>query len=208
MALVAPKNNEYKARNFELVPSGNHVASLYQILHIGTVEDTFEGDTRWVDKIRFTFELSNERKEFKEGEGEKPFSISKEMTFSMNEKAHLRKIVEGMLGVALSEEEAEAFEIDAVLGKSCLLNVVHKTTKRGMNIAVILTASPLPKGMPKPENFNEPRLLDVNTISDEDMGKLPGFLREKMESSKEWKKRNNIEESNAADTITAGDLPF
>jgi hypothetical protein len=42
------------------------------------------------DKIRLTFELCNERKEFKQGEGEKPFSFSREFTYSFGAKGHLR----------------------------------------------------------------------------------------------------------------------
>lgn len=34
------------------------------------------------DRIRLGFELCNETKEFKEGDGEKPFSISRELTYS------------------------------------------------------------------------------------------------------------------------------
>lgn len=187
---------------------GNHVARLYQILHIGTIEDTYQGETRMVNKIRFTFELSNEKKEFKEGEGEKPFSISKEMTFSMNEKAHLRKMVEGMLGVALNDEEAYAFEMEDALGKPCLLNVVHKVTASGNKIAVITTASPLPKGMQAPEGFNEARLLSVETMTNDEFETLPGFLREKVESSQEWKKQQAKDEEQAVDAIKPSDIPF
>ena len=212
MTLTAPRSNEFKPKNFELVPEGTHVARLYQILHIGTVEDEYMGEKKMVDKIRLTFELSNERKEFREGEGEKPFSISKEMTFSMNEKAWLRKIIEGMLGVALSDDEAYAFDLEDVSGKPCLISVVHKTTKGGNKIAVIQSAAKLPKGTKEPEAFNEARILDVNTVTDEDLEKLPGFLREKLYASAEWKKRDAIEEDAAKDaeeTIDPKvDIPF
>lgn len=133
--------------NFEPVPAGNHLAHLYQIIHIGTRPDEYQGQPRDSDKLRLTFELTDERKEFKEGEGEKPFSISQEYTFSMGEKANLRKTVEGLLGTALQDDEAAAFELEDLLGKPCLLNVVHAEAQNGKTYARIKGASPLPKGM-------------------------------------------------------------
>src|SRR5260370_1148177 len=58
--LTAPKNKE-----FSPVPAGNHVARLSQIIHTGTITDSYMGEQKQVDKIRPTFELCNERKAFK-----------------------------------------------------------------------------------------------------------------------------------------------
>jgi hypothetical protein len=70
MSLTPKKNQSY-----EPVPTGNHVARLYEIIHIGTIPTTWQGQEKMTDKIRLGFELCNETKEFKEGEGEKPFSL-------------------------------------------------------------------------------------------------------------------------------------
>lgn len=101
-----------KAKSFDPVPKGNHVARLYQIIHIGTVPTTFQGETRMTDKIRLTFELCNERKSFKEGDPEKPYSVSREFTFSMGKKSNLRAFIEGFGGTKLHDEEAYNFDID------------------------------------------------------------------------------------------------
>ena len=72
MTLTPPKKPQY-----EVVPAGNHVARLYEIIHIGTIPTTYKGEEKMTDKIRLTFELCDERKEFKEGEGERPSSVSR-----------------------------------------------------------------------------------------------------------------------------------
>src|SRR5436190_13601596 len=107
MSLTAPR-----AKSNTDIPKGNHVARLYQVIHIGTNEFEFKGETKKSDKIRFTFELSNERKVFKEGEEAKPFSVSREFGFSMGPKSHLRPFVESMVGTALFDDEAYGFNFE------------------------------------------------------------------------------------------------
>lgn len=181
--LTAPKT-----KSFDPVPKGNHVARLYQIIHIGTVPTTWQGEQKMTDKVRLTFELCNERKAFKEGEPEKPYSVSREFTFSMGKKASLRSFIEGFGGTALHDDEAYSFDIEKLLGEACLLNVVH-AERDGATYANIAGASPLPKGMDAPELFNDATLIDVNSTPFEDIEALPDFLKDKIKSSEEYAAR-------------------
>ncbi len=52
-----------------------------------------------------------------------------------------------------------------------------------------MPGSPLPKGMDAPEQVNESKMIDVNTASLEEIEALPSFIREKMQSSDEFKGR-------------------
>src|SRR5882757_45935 len=133
-----------KSKNFDPVPAGNHVARLYQIIHIGTIPTQWQGTEKMTDKIRLTFELCDEKKEFKEGEGAKPFSISREFTYSWGAKGNLRPFIEGFIGTKLHDDEAYNFNLEDLLGEACLLNVVH-TEKDGNTYSNIQGASPLPK---------------------------------------------------------------
>jgi hypothetical protein len=160
-----------KTKSFDPVPKGNHVARLYQIIHIGTVPTTWQGETKMTDKVRLTFELSNERKVFKKGDEAKPYSVSREFTFSMGKKASLRSFVEGFGGTALHDDEAYNFDLEKLLGEACLLNVVH-TERDGNTYANIAGASPLPKGMDAPTLVNEAKLIDVNSTPFEEINAL------------------------------------
>lgn len=175
-----------RPKQFDPVPAGNHIARLYQILHIGTISNPYQGQDRQVDTIRLTFELCNEKKEFRDGEGEKPYSISQDLTFSMGKKANLRKMVEGMLGKTLKDEEALDIEIESLLGTACLLSVVHKETAAGNTIARIQSASPLPKGLEAPDMVNPKKFIDVGDADCDELDNLPQFLREKIQSSHEY----------------------
>jgi hypothetical protein len=146
------------------------------------------GETKSSDKIRLTFQLSNERKVFKEGDEPKPYSISREFGFSMHTKSKLRPFVEGMIGAPLFDKEADNFDFEDLLGRECLLNVVHEE-KNGNVYANVAGASPLPKGMDASEQVNESKMIDVNTAPFEEIEALPSFIREKMQSSDEFKGR-------------------
>jgi hypothetical protein len=183
MSLTAPKS-----KSSDPVPKGNHVARLYQIIHIGTNDFEYMGETKSSDKVRLTFELSNERKVFKEGDEPKPYSISREFGFSMHTKSKLRPFVESMIGAPLFDKEADNFDFEDLLGRECLLNVVHEE-KNGNVYANIAGASPLPKGMDAPALVNEKKMIDVNTAPFEEIEALPSFIREKMQSSDEFKGR-------------------
>jgi hypothetical protein len=183
MTLKAPSRKESTP-----VPKGNHIARLYQIIHIGTNSFEYMGETKSSDKIRLTFELSNERKVFKEGDEPKPFSVSREFGFSMYTKSKLRPFVESMIGAPLFDKEADNFDFESLLGQKCLLNVVHEE-KNGNVYANIAGASPLPKGMDALAQVNESKMIDVNTAAFEEIEALPSFIREKMQSSDEFKGR-------------------
>ena len=185
--MKAPKSNK---GDFKTVPAGNHVARLYRLLHIGTVPEVYMGEDKMTNKIMLGFELPNEKAVFTTEKGEEPFVISREFTLSMNEKANLRKIVEGMLGTTFSDDDADEFDIESLIGQTCLLNVVHKKSeKSGNDYALIMSASPLPKGMEAPEKYNEAQILDYSKWDEKLFMSLPQFLKDKIRASEEFKKK-------------------
>jgi hypothetical protein len=198
--MKAPKT---EGKKFEPVPAGNHVARVYRIIQIGTITEQYQGEDKEMNKVMVGFELPNETKVFKEGEAAQPYVISREYTFSMNEKANLRKMVEGLLGVVLTDEEAEAFDLTDILGKACLLNVVHKKSATGNVYALIQGASPIPKGMEVPAAVNNRQVLDYESWDQETFDSLSDFLKEKIRSSKEYMKKFS-----PAPEIGVDDIPF
>jgi hypothetical protein len=162
------------------------------------------------DKIRLTFELPGEMREFKEGEGMKPMSLSREFGFSMGKKSHLRPIVEGMIAAALRDEEAYAFDIEKLLGEPCLLSV-SDTEKDGNIYANIASVSQLMRGMSAPEAFNKTSIIDVNTATLAEIDALPEFIRNKMRASEEYKARfadGSDIQMEPKDAVQDGDSPF
>lgn len=190
----------------EPAPAGNHVARLYQIVHVGTVPNVYMGEQTLTDQVRLSFELCNKKKVFKEDEGEKPISVSTFfLTYSMGKKANLTKLVEGMIGTTLDEDEAASFDLDSILGEACLLNVVH-TEKNGNTYANIKSASPLPEGITAPALVNPARFLDVNDMTMEEIDEQPDFIKDRMKSSEEYDKR--FRQPGGDTEIGSADTPF
>lgn len=186
MPLIAPKAVRI------LPPEGTHIARLIRILHIGTIFEEYMGEEKEMNKIDFTFELPEETRVFKDGEDAKPFVISKEYTFSMGEKANLRKLVEGIVGKSMVQGEADLFDVEGLLNSTCLITIKHKISKAGNPRAEIASASPLMKGQEAKGAFNEPKLLTYTSWDEAYFESLPEFIQEKITNSAEYKAMKGI----------------
>ena len=207
---------------YELCPSGTHLARIFKIINIGTIKETWEGKEKDSHKIRIYWELPKAPKVYEvEKDGKKEtvnsvFSISQEYTLSFGDRAKLRPIVVGILGKDFAtEDEAWGFDIESLLGKSCLLNVTHRKSKDGeREYAIVASASTLMEGMKEEEPVNEQKILDVNTITDKELESLYESLRDKLQSSSEWKARQSMDKAKSSvadypeDNINPEDIPF
>jgi hypothetical protein len=179
------------------------------MIEIGTIKEEsgiYAGKEQ--KKVRLTWELTHEHHDF--GNGLEPFSISKEFTLSMNEKATLRKMLESWRGVPFTEDEAKRFDVTKLLSKSCLLNVIHKKSGSGKDYADIASIATLPKNMERPQQIN-PRLeLSFDNWNSGIFDTLPDFIKNKIKSSKEYKAMTAPPPSEApiAEPNSTDDLPF
>jgi hypothetical protein len=194
-------------KEFEIAPQGNHVARVYQIIHVGTIPSEWQGQVRDRDVVRIGFELPLELRKFGEDETEKPMVISSgNLTNTMGEKSKLRPLVEGIIGTRLDKEEAEFFELTDILGMACMINIVHDQ-KGEKTYARIASAAPVPKGVKVPDAINEAWVLDFNdNWSDMQYRALPDFLKDMIATSKEYKALKGIKEPTREEIES--ELPF
>ena len=217
MSIIAQNNNNNSGG--QTVPAGTHVARCYQIIHIGTVPDTFQGEDRLVDKVRLVFELPLELADF--GKGEQPFSIGRDFTLSMHEKSALRAFVQNWLGEALSDSDAAKFNVGTMIGKEAMVSVMHRAANTGRVYADLKGASPLVKGMTCPPQVNASFVLDFeNEDFDLRFKMLPEWLQNKVSSSAEFSQRLDkaadqmnkakamLEKSGLVSTDETDDMPF
>lgn len=192
----------------ELIPAGNYIARCYQMVHIGTVPEVYQGESKEQNKVRIGWELPTELKVFKEEDGEQPLVISKEFTLSLNEKSNLRKALASWRGKDFTEEEAKKFDVTVLLGKPCMLNIIHKpkATDPSTIYAEIGSISPIPKGFSCPDPITSPVLLDYDNWDDTIFEKLPDFIKDKMRQSTEYKKRQQPQEAHVSNNGTYGDI--
>jgi hypothetical protein len=140
---------------FELPPAGTHLAVAYRVIDLGTQKTVYNGKEKEAHKIMISWELPEEYT--KDG---RPFSISQRYTWSMNEKATLRKHLEAWRGKAFTVDDfgPKGFNIKNIIGKGCLLTITH-TEKSEKQFANITAVSKLMKRMEAPQPTNKPTYL-------------------------------------------------
>lgn len=181
--------------NFQPLDAGTYPARCISMVHVGTVVEQIMGMEKTLNKVWISWEIPTELKEFKQGEGEKPYVISREFTLSMHEKATLRKFLESWRGKHFTDDEAKSFDITKLLGIACMISVTHKTSASGKTFAEISNVSPVMKGFTVPNQFNPSIELNYDNFVNELFQRLPEFIRKKIESSVEYKKMMNNNEA-------------
>jgi hypothetical protein len=166
--------------DFEQVPAGTFAARCYQIIDLGHQTFEWKGEAKVAPKVRITWELNEMMKDGR------PFSISKEYTASIGEKANLRKDLEAWRNRKFSAQELAAFSLENVLGAPCLLGIVHVPSKDGTktyaNLGSIMA---LPKGMECPELVNPAVKFDIGSFDQDIFNSLTNYVQKKILMSKE-----------------------
>jgi hypothetical protein len=177
-------------KSFELPPSGTHLATCYRVIDLGTQVTNWQGQSKRQHKVLISWELPDER--MSDG---RPFSISQRYTWSMSDKAKLRKDLESWRGVPFTERDfgSQGFDIRNIVGKACLLTIMQETNgeKTYANIASI---SKLMKGQQAPtETVNEKAYLWINSERwDSDVfHKLSDSMKSTIMTSPEYREMMN-----------------
>lgn len=181
--MVVIKDNGSEA--FVPCPAGNHAARVCEVIFLGTVHTEFKGVAKDVPQIKIGFEIPSELRE----DG-LPFVVSTmPITASVNKKASFRKLVQGI--VALTPETEKEFDSAQLMGKECLINVIHNAKKDDPTVvyANIVSASPLPKGMEVGPAVHPQVNFDVNTSPLEELLQLPEFIQKIVASTPEYATR-------------------
>jgi hypothetical protein len=177
MTLLLPKET---GGDFERVPAGTFVATCYRIIDLGTQQGEWKGQPKFQHKVMFSWEFPDEL--MSDG---RPFTIHQRYTLSASQKAKLRQDLESWRGVPFTDADFGAFDIGDVLGKSCLMGVVHepKDGKVYENISSILK---LPKGMTPPPLVNEPIYFSLGAFDQILYDKLSDSLKAVIAKSPEY----------------------
>jgi hypothetical protein len=153
-AMYLPKPND---ADFELPPAGTHSAVCYRVIDLGTQDSSYKGQPKRQHKVMISWELPDEK--MKDG---RPFTISQRYTWSMSEKAALRRDLESWRGKPFTDADfgEGGFDIRKLLGVGCLLTIVH-TEKGDKKYANIKSVSGLMKGMAPPVMSNPAMFLGL-----------------------------------------------
>lgn len=190
----------------EIIPEGQYTAVCYSLFDLGMQPNSYMGvRTKDVRKIMLTWELPEVRIDV-ERDGKTvsmPRVVSNKYTLSLDAKAHLSKLLIAWRGKAFTEEEKKGFEVKAVLGKACLMQIIHNTSKtNGNTYANVGPVMMLPKGTQSPEAENP--LLYYSFDEDMDIPDgTPKFIEDMIRASSSW-----VGDEKVVEQIPEDDIPF
>lgn len=166
--------------DFKPVPAGTHIGICVLVADLGIQGG---GKFKPSQKVYLRWELPNEVTEWTDRDGNKksgPMIIGREYTLSLSEKANLRADLESWRGRLFTEQELKGFDIVNVLGKACMLGVVHNE-KGGKVYANVASVMGVPKGTNLPSApHNKPTWYSPAEHDQAVYESLPEWIREKI----------------------------
>lgn len=206
MAIYASSSGE----NYEPIPAGNYFARCYMMIHIGTVTGSYGPK----NMIRIGWEFPDDLKVFDAAKGPQPMAISQEYALSMSPKSNLCKMLESWRGQGFTPEQRKKFDVTALLGKVCMINVIHKPAEADPTriYANIGSISAVPKGSKVKAQVNPMINLSYDNWNQEVFDNLPEYFKSKMVLTPEYAEMKKPGSSAGHDmTMNSGpddDLPF
>ena len=155
--------------DFTPAPPGIHQAVCVDVVDLGMVDGTF-GLKR---KLKLVWQLKarNEKNE--------RFQVRATYTQSLHEKSRLRHDLETWRGRPFTKDELKAFDVEALIGANCQIQVGHRVSAQGRTYANAMSIVPIMKGTEKlkAEQYErEPWPTDPDTIdghSEDEGGSIP-----------------------------------
>ena len=140
MPIIASSKGE-SSGNFEPAPAGVHQAVCVDVVDLGVLDVSWQGQTKRQHKVNIAWQINEDR------DDGKPFLVFKRYTLSLHEKSGLRKDLESWRGRKFTRDEEMGFDVEAVIGANCLLNITHNRVG-DRTYANVVSIMPLAKGMP------------------------------------------------------------
>ena len=192
--------------DFTPIEAGTHIAVCGMVVDLG-IQPSNNPAYDPKHQIYIRWEVAAERVEWEVGgkQMEGPAVIGSFYSFSLHEKANLRRDLEGWRGKQFTEDELSGFELFKLLGAGCQLSVIHYESG-GKTRAKVQGIMALPKSMAKPDVEGEvigysPEGSSVDgedVAADEVLKKLPEWLQKIID------KQITPKDTTVADAVAAG----
>lgn len=139
---------------FETLAPGIYNAKNIDVVNLGRVKSTWEGEERSPNKHRLIFEVEEQ-----DSSG-RPFIVRRDYTSQLSPNANLTKALESWRGRPFTPEEKKKFDLDVLVGKPCQLVIINAVSKaNGKLYANIDNIMPFPKGMKPP--ISDPNYIRI-----------------------------------------------
>lgn len=186
------------------VPGGSYLAVCVYSIGIGEQLHKYADSSNYHDDVVIGFELCGFTYT-EEGTGKVlPYDVSTTYTASMDERAKLRKHVEGWNGRKMTDEEADNFDTNSLVGRAAMLGIV--LNENGFNNIASIQAIPdsILTMMPTPPQATMPLIqFDMEPWNQAAFEALPEWAKKRIIKSTEYQKNHT-----PTDTIQMPELNF
>lgn len=190
MSFIVESNNKPRP----LPPFGTQLARLIQIVDLGTHKEEGQDQKTGAKvlrdrrKVRLVWELPTKKAVFRDGGEPEPFTVGRNLTLSLDKKASLSPVVEGIIGRPLTDPERKGFDISKLLGEACLLAVSPHTKQDGGASFKVGATSPLMDGQEVPPAHNPLVVYQTKDGASEVYQSFPDWLKQEIAESPEFKR--------------------
>lgn len=158
--------------DYKLVPEGTHIARCYLLADIGYQE------TKFGTKLKLVIGWEIPGEPLEDG---RPMSLTAMYTNSLSEKANLRRDLESWRGRKFTETELSGFDLRNIVGKPCMITVVHNDSG-GRTYANVTAVTAIPKDLPVPDAVNDDIVFDID--AGDSVSVLPEWIQRKVAEAK------------------------
>ena len=196
--------NGGSSTTYDPISEGTHLAVCSMLIDLGQqFSEKFGTSSR---KVLIQWEVSDETIEL--DNGPVPRTISKRYTASLNEKANLRADLEAWRGRKFTPEELEGFDLRAIVGKSCLINITHSKGQNDKVYANVGAVMALPRGTTPAKLSEPPVIYDIDADPLEKLDALPEWLQEIIKKSPSYEEKLNAKPTFTEIDDSESELPF
>ena len=188
--------------DFQQCPAGTHVARCIKLIDLGTQRGEYQGKPTVREQVIVQWEIPGEV--IDTADGPKPMIVSKFYTNSLGEKANLRADLEMWRGKQFTPAELGGFDLEAILGKPCLVTVIHNDTGKARVKGVMA----LPKGQACPPAINAPSSFWIDPWNDAAFQALPEGFQKIIAQSDEFRGLNAKADGKPAVAEDDESIPF
>jgi hypothetical protein len=198
------------SKEFKIAPAGLHMARLFSIIDLGHQAVEWAGETKIMHKVVLTWELhgDDDAGQPLQTDDKKPLIVSKRYTVSLGDQARLRQDLESWSNKKMTAEDRKNFDLKALLGKFCMVNITHSEDGKYANISGI---SPVPSALRnvQPEGVNPINHFWLAEFDQAKYDALPKYYKEKIAESSEWRGQKQREaDAPKLEDDTLNDIPF
>lgn len=181
MSLIASANT---ASEITPLKEGTYLAVCNMLVDLGMqYNETYKNSSA---KILIGWELPDETYEYNGEIHHK--TLSKRYTNSLSDKSNLRQDLISWRSRDFTQEELAAFDLKNIVGKSCLITVIHRESN-GKTYANISSIAALPKGFAKGQLSEPPIVFDLDKDDLSVIDKLPAWIGEIIKKSSTYEER-------------------